>query len=67
MYTTRFLQASSESVWSDGETECGRKISKEPEFETSHSYGQATVISNSPQIYLASVDRSPKINQLDLS
>lgn len=54
-------------VWSDGEIECGQKVSKEREFETSHSYGQATVISNSPQIYLAPVNRSPKINKLDLS
>lgn len=67
MYTTRFLQASSESV-------CGRmaKLSVVGNFlknqsSKPHSYGQATVISNSPQIYLAPVDRSPKINQLDLS
>ena len=41
-------------------------LGSKPHTQIIHMYGHATVISNSPRIYLAPVDRSPNISLLDL-
>ena len=54
-------------MWYDGEgdSKIGNSDSK-PHTQIIHLYGQTTVISNFPRIYLEPVDRSPNISMLDL-